>query len=127
MTFITKPNFVQPKTKILAEDINKIIQGLIDTENYLENLVRIVEDHIEYGRIVNIPTGDTGLLTYNITFSKPFTSPPRIFLGLENMHIDVNIKPLYVTNISNTGFTLNVYVVKKKAGTSINVTWLAIL
>lgn len=125
MSFITKPTFVEPKTKILASDINKIIQGLIDTENYLENVLGLVTDHIEYGKVQNVNTSNNGIFTYQISFSKQFTNLPVVLLTLENVDVDVDLM-VWVSNVTLSGFVLNVKVIKKKANTSCNVSYLAV-
>jgi len=126
MAFITKPERVKPKDVIKAETINQIIQGLEDVENYLENIVKVVEDHIEYGKVKNIPTDRTGTYTYQITFKKQFTDIPYIFLTIENLDADVDIN-IWVSNVTTTSFTLNVKVISVRPNTYCNVNYLALL
>ena len=126
MSFVTKPDKVQYKGLIKSETINKIIQGLEDIENYLENIPTLVTDHLEYGKVSNIPTDNNIVLTYDITFTKQFTNNPFIFLTIENLNPDVDLA-IWVSNVTTTGFTLNVKIIKKKANTYVNVNWLALL
>jgi hypothetical protein len=126
MIIISKPPRVNPREIIKSSTINTIIQGLEEIENYLNSLTQVVQDHIEYGKVSNIPTSSIDTLIYNIQFNKPFTSPPYVFTSLENLdpNTDVNV---FVSDVSTTGFTLNVKVIRKRANTYCNVNWLAIL
>jgi hypothetical protein len=126
MSFVTKPDKVQYKGLIKSETINKIIQGLEDIESYLESRNNYLIDHLEYDKVTNIPTIDNTILTYDITFTKQFTNNPFVFLTVENLSPDVDLA-IWVSNISTIGFTLNVKIIKKKAGTYVNVNWLALL
>jgi hypothetical protein len=126
MSFVTKPDRVQYKGLIKSETINKIIQGLEDIENYLESRLSYIIDHLEYDKVTNIPTDNNTVLTYDITFAKQFTNSPFIFLTLENLSPDVDLA-IWVSNVTTTGFTLNVKIIKKKANTYVNVNWLALL
>jgi hypothetical protein len=126
MTFVTKPDRVHPKELIKSDTINKIITGLEDIENYLESRLSYIIDHLEYGKVTNIPTNDNTVLTYDITFAKQFTNSPFIFLTIENLNPDVDLA-IWVSNVTTTGFTLNVKIIKKKANTYVNVNWLALL
>jgi len=126
MSFVTKPDKVHPKDLIKSDTINKIITGLEDIESYLENRINYLLDHLEYGKVTNIPTINNTILTYNITFAKKFTNNPFVFLTVENLDPDVDIS-YWVSNVSTTGFTLNVKVIKKRANTYVNVNWLALL
>jgi hypothetical protein len=126
MTFVTKPNRVNPKELIKSETINKIIQGLEDIENFLENTVRVVNDHIEFSKVENISTNITTLQTFNVVFSKPFSSNPFVFLTIENLNVNVDLK-FWVSNVTTTSFTLNVKVLIPRPNTFINVNWLALL
>jgi hypothetical protein len=126
MSFVTKPDRVNPKERIKSDTINKIIQGLEDIESYLENLVTLVKDHLEYGKVSNIPTSSVTTLTYNITFTKPFSSNPLVFLSIENLNPYVDIS-YWVSNVSTTGFSLNVKVIRVRPDTYVNVNWLALL
>lgn len=125
MVTITKPNFVQPKTKILAEDINKIIQGLIDTENYLNSLQITEKYQIEYGKVENISTSRVGHYTFNVTFSKSFEKIPVVMFSIENLNPDVDLN-IWVSNLTKNGFTLNVRVIRMKTNSYCNVMWLAL-
>ena len=126
MTFVTKPNRVNPKELIKSETINKIIQGLEDIENFLESTVAVVNDHIEFNKIANIPTNTTTLQTFNVVFSKPFSSNPFVFLTIENLNVNVDLK-VWVSNVTTTGFTLNVKVLLPRPNTYVNINWLALL
>jgi hypothetical protein len=126
MGFVTKPDKVHPKELIKSDTINKIIQGLEDIESYLESRINYLLDHLEYGKVTNIPTNDNTVLTYDITFTKQFTNNPFIFLTVENLNPDVDLA-IWVSNVTTTGFTLNAKVIKKKANTYCNVNWLALL
>jgi hypothetical protein len=126
MSFVTKPDKVQYKGLIKSDTINKIITGLEDIESYLENRISYLIDHLEYGKVTDIPTDDNTVLTYDITFTKQFTNSPFIFLTVENLSPDVDLV-IWVSNVTTTGFTLNVKIIKKKANTYCNVNWLALL
>jgi hypothetical protein len=125
MSFVTKPDKVNPKELIKSETINKIIQGLEDIENYLESRDNCLIDNLEYDKVTNIPTDNNTVLTYDITFTKQFTNNPFIFLTIENLNPDVDLA-IWVSNVTTTGFTLNVKIIKKKANTYVNVNWLAL-
>jgi len=126
MAFITKPERVNPKDIIKSETINKLIQGLEDVENYLERMTLIISDHLEYGKVENIPTDRVGTYTYPIDFQKAFGNNPYVFLTVENLdpNVDVNI---WVSNTSITGFTLNVKIIRVRPNTFCSVNWLALL
>jgi hypothetical protein len=126
MGFVTKPDRVNPKELIKSDTINKIIQGLEDIESYLENISSYLLDHLEYGKVTNIPTNDNTVLTYDITFTKQFTNNPFIFLTVENLNPDVDLA-IWVSNVSIAGFTLNVRIIRKRINTYCNVNWLALL
>jgi hypothetical protein len=126
MTFVTKPNKVSPKELIKSETINQIIQGLEDIENFLESVVKVVQDHIEYGKVENIPTSSVTTLTYNVTFTKQFTSNPFVFLSVENLDSFVDIS-FWVSDVTTTSFTLNIKVIRVRPNTYCNINWLAIL
>jgi hypothetical protein len=126
MSFVTKPSKVNPKELIKSETINKIIQGLEDIENYLDSRDNYLIDHLEYDKVTNIPTDNNTVLTYDITFTKQFTNNPFIFLTIENLNPDVDLA-IWVSNVTTTGFTLNVKIINKKANTYVNVNWLALL
>ena len=126
MVFVTKPERVNPKELIKSETINKIIQGLEDTERYLENVIGFLIDHLEYGKVENIPTNAIGTFTYAITFTKQFTNLPYIFLTIENLNdrVDVNV---WVSDVTTTSFNLVVKVIRVQPNTFCNVNWLALL
>ena len=126
MVIISKPPRVNPREIIKSSTINTIIQGLQDVEDYINSKLQALQDHIEYGKVSNIPTSSNTTLTYNIQFNKPFTSSPYVFISLENLdpNVDVNV---FVSDVSTTGFTLNVKVIRLKINTYCNVNWLAIL
>jgi hypothetical protein len=126
MVIISKPPRVNPKEIIKSSTINTIIQALEEIENYLNSSIQVVQDHIEYGKVSNIPTSSIGTLIYNINFNKSFTSPPYVFISLENLDPDVDVN-VFVSNVSTTGFSLNVKVIRKRTNTYCNVNWLAIL
>jgi len=125
MAFITKPERVNPKELIKSETINKIIQGLEDVENYLENLTVQLPFTVDFGKVENIPTNQVGTFTYQVSFNKTFNTIPYIFLTVENLNdkVDVNI---WVSNASVNGFILNVKVIRARPNSYCNVNWMAI-
>jgi hypothetical protein len=126
MVIISKPQKVNPREIIKSSTINTIIQGLQDVEDYINSKLQLLQDHIEYGKVSGIPTSSNDTLTYNVQFNKPFTSSPYVFISIENLdpNVDVNV---FVSNVSTTGFTLNVKVIRLRTNTYCNVNWLAIL
>ena len=126
MAFITKPERVNPKELIKSETINKIIQGLEDIESYLESRISFLIDHLEYGKVFNIPTDNNIVLTYPISFQKAFSNLPFIFLTVENLNPDVDLA-IWVSDVTTSSFKLNVKIIKKKANTYCDVNWLALL
>jgi hypothetical protein len=126
MSFIPKPNRVNPKEIIKSETINTIINALEVIENYLENFVSVVKDHLEYGKVVNIDTSRVGTYTYDITFNKPFTNVPYVFLSAEDL--DPNVDILFsAQNVSTNGFQIMVKVIRRRIGTYCSINWFAVL
>jgi glutathionyl-hydroquinone reductase len=126
MSFIPKPNRVNPKEIIKSETINTIISALEVIENYLENRFFLITDHLEYGKLTNIDTSRVGTFTYNITFSKPFTNKPYVFLSVENLdpNVDINVS---AQNVSTNGFQILVKVIRVRQNTYCQINWFAVL
>jgi hypothetical protein len=126
MSFIPKPNRVNPKEIIKSETINTIISALEVIENYLENFVSVVNDHLEYGKITNIDTSSVGTFTYDVTFNKPFTDVPYVFLSVEDLDPNVDIT-FSAKNVSTNGFQIMVRVLRRRGGTRCSINWFAVL
>jgi len=126
MAFITKPERVNPKDIIRSDTINKLIQGLGDVESYLENLFGFLTDHVEYGKVSNIPTNNNGVFAYPVSFQKEFSNSPYVFVSVENLNPKVDLA-IWVNGVTTTGFTLYVKVIKRERNTYCNVNWLALL
>lgn len=126
MSFIPKPNRVNPKEIIKSETINTIINALEIIETYLENKFYRITDHLEYGKITNIDTSRIGAYTYNITFNKPFTNVPYVFLSVEDLdpNVDINFS---AQNVSTNGFQILVKVIRVRQNTYCSINWFAIL
>ena len=126
MSFIPKPNRVNPKEIIKSETINTIINALEIIETYLENKFYRITDHLEYGKITNIDTSSIGAYTYNITFNKPFTNVPYVFLSVEDLdpNVDINFS---AQNVSTNGFQILVKVIRVRQNTYCSINWFAIL
>jgi oligoribonuclease NrnB/cAMP/cGMP phosphodiesterase (DHH superfamily) len=126
MSFIPKPNRVNTKEIIKSETINTIISALEIIENYLENFVSIVKDHLEYGKIMNIDTSSIGTYIYDITFNKPFTNVPYVFLSTENLDPNVDIS-ISAKNVSTNGFQIMVKTIRVHRNTYCHINWFAVL
>jgi len=126
MSFIPKPNRVNPKEIIKSETINTIINALEIIETYLENKFYRITDHLEYGKITNIDTSSIGAYTYNITFNKPFTNVPYVFLSVEDLdpNVDINFS---AQNVSTNGFQILVKVIRVRQNTYCSINWFAVL
>lgn len=105
--------------KITSQDLNKMLD-ILDGLNF-------VEDHIEFGKVLNIPTINNGLVSGSVTFAKEFSSIPLVFLSLENVNVDVLIGFVCCSDVTTQGFIWNILVSKKKTDTYCNLNWMAIL
>ena len=121
MIIITKPNKVKVKDLIKSEEWNKIVDGLTEIENILNNFF----GNLDFGKVENIDSSKIGTYTFTINFNKTFTRIPKVFLSTENLDMSVEIN-YTCTNVSLTSFNLIVKVIRPRANTFFNMNWLAI-
>lgn len=92
----------------------------------IEERLNFQERRIQYGVVENIDTSKVGIQSGNVVFESPFTKIPIVMLTLENLDGGIQLKTVWVSNRSNSGFTWNLFVLVPKARTTCNILWVAI-
>lgn len=105
--------------KITSQDLNKILDVL--------DGINTIEDHVEFGKVLNIPTSSTGLASGIVYFTKAFLAIPYVFLSLENVSVNVLVASIFCTNVSAESFTWNILITRPRPNTYCNVNWLALV
>lgn len=111
---IELPIKVKKGDKVSSNEWNKMVDVL--------SLVKF----IQIGKVTDIDTSSAGLKSGVVNFSKPFQTIPVVIITLENFDARVALKPPYVSNVTESGFTWNVQVTAPVKDTKCNLNWVAI-
>ena len=91
--------------------MGKVLPGDVITANWANYKIDGKDQYrlIQYGTATGIAIDSTGVKTVNVTFPQAYdTTPDAVIISLTNPTATDFEAMIYTTNVSSTGFTINV-------------------